>query len=95
MIKNNVNNHLLVIPTDKTNSYQVLETYLYDKLVKKHILKNGEEVERSRIVEIYEKSHKLLTKHSEIFSKNEYYAIRSSIEKRDISTPKILVKDHN
>ena len=90
----NANKHSLVVPTDKTNSFRVLETEIYDASVKGHLLKSGEEVNRAKIIEMYGNAHILLKQNQEALSKTEYHAIRSAIKKRNISTPKLLVKDH-
>ena len=86
--KIDVNKHLLVVLIDKTNSFRVLKTETYDASIKKHLLKSGKEVRRSRIMEIYGNDHKLLETHQESLSKVEYHAICSAIEKRDTSTQK-------
>ena len=88
----NANKHLLVVPTDKTNSFRVLKNKTYYVSVKGHLLKSGEEVNRARIIEIYGNAHILLKQNQEALLKTEYHAIRSAIEKHNILTPKLLVK---
>ena len=58
------------------------------------MLKNGEDINKERIVGIYNHAHNHLKNIQEIISKNEYYAVRENIERKALPVPKLQIKDH-
>ena len=50
----------VVIPTDKTNSFKVVNTDHYIKWVLDHLKKNGKEIPRATLTEVSEKAQELL-----------------------------------
>ena len=87
-------NEIVIVPTDKTNSYKPLDIKIYGKLVIDHLLKSGAEIKRSRLVKIHENAMELLTKLKPTMTKDEFFAVRAQIQSKSIPTPKLLVKDH-
>ena len=85
---------LVIVPTDKTNSYRSMEIDKYEKLVVQHLIESGEEISRSRLIEIHDKGMDLLERLKKTMTKNEYFTIRSQISSKTIPTPSLLIKDH-
>jgi hypothetical protein len=60
----------------------------------KHLLKNGKEIPRSKLVQVFEDANKLLENLEHIMSEDEYIFVKESINSKAIPSPKLLIKDH-
>ena len=88
------NSTKVVVPTDKTNSFIIIETDKYIEWVKKHLDKATIFSLTEKIKEIFDSANELLLGMEEVFDQNEYNFIKETIESRAIPTLKLLVKDH-
>ena len=84
----------VVVPTDKTNSFVIIETAEYTKWVLLHLNKAATTSSTDRIKEIFDSANALPTKMEDRFDENEYNFIKETVDSRAIPTPKLLVKDH-
>ena len=84
----------VVVPTDKTNSFRVIELEDYKSQVLRHLEKSATKVPRNRLVEISEKAKELLSNVSHTLDDKEYEYIKETIESKSVPTPKLLIKDH-
>jgi hypothetical protein len=83
----------LIIPTDKTNSFTTMEVNEYkQKVVIRHLLKDGKVIPRERLTEAHEQSIKLMESIDHPCSKNETDFIQESLKFKAIPSPKLLVK---
>ena len=62
----------VAVPTDKTNSFKIIEIDNYKSQVLKHLDTSATEVDRSKLVTISEKAKELLSKVSHKLDNNEY-----------------------
>ena len=84
----------VVVPTDKTNSFKLIEIEEYKTQVFKHLQISAIEVPRSRLVEISKNANELLSKVSHILNDKEREYIQETIDSKAVPTPKLLIKDH-
>ena len=84
----------VVVPTDKTNSFILIETAQYIEWVRSHLNKAAIKSSTERIKEVFNNANELLLEMEELFDKNEHKFIKETIESRAIPAPKLLVKDH-
>jgi hypothetical protein len=47
---------MVVVPTDKTNSFKMISTGEYTKQVKKHLTKSGKEINPEKLTEVKNKA---------------------------------------
>ena len=94
ILKDLMNSRAVIIPTDKTNNFVAVEFDKYLYWMKNHIDKCGFETPRSKLVEIFDESEKLLEEMKVWISKNEYNFVREKLLTRGIPTPMLLIKDH-
>ena len=83
-----------VVPTDKTNSFRVMEVDEYTKQVLKHLETNGKEIPRSRLTEVEEQAHNLITQIQDNLTENEADFLIQNLKSKAIPSPKLLIKDH-
>ena len=84
----------VVIATDKTNSFQVIPIEKYKIWVLGHLNKSAKEIERKRLVEIFEVAQETKTLLEETLSEKEYMFLSKTLESKSIPTPKLIIKDH-
>jgi hypothetical protein len=84
----------VVIPTDKTNSFKCIHIEDYKNWTIKHLLKNGKEILRSKLIQVFEDANELLESLAHIMSEDEYSFVKESINSKAIPAPKLLIKDH-
>ena len=77
---------MVVVPTDKTNSFKMISTKECIKQVKKHLAKSGKEISSSKLTEVKEKAEKLLDKLLPIISEKEAWFLQQSIKSKAIPT---------
>ena len=85
---------LVAIPTDKTNSIQVVNINDYKKWMQQHISTSTREIPRSKIIDLHKKATDLANHYEPILSKHEFEFLEESIDTKAIPTPKLLIKDH-
>ena len=83
-----------VVPTDKTNSFRVMEVDEYSQQVLEHLKKSGKEIPRSRLIEVEEQANNLLEQIQNNLTENEAAFIRQTLKSKAIPSPKLLIKDH-
>jgi hypothetical protein len=81
---------LVVVPTDKTNSFRLLPLHKYIDQMHGHLQKNAMIIPRSRLTEVVEEASTLLDSISHLLSHEEQRYISQSIKSRAI----LLIKDH-
>ena len=84
----------VVIPTDKTNSFRCIDIRDYKDWAIKHLLKNGKEIPRSKLIQTLDEAKELLEGLEDVMSEDEYYFVKSSLDSKAIPSPKLLIKDH-
>ena len=85
---------MVVVPTDKTNSFKMISKEEYIKQVKAHLAKSGKEIKPNKLTEVKGKAEKLLDELLPIISEKEAWFLQQSIKSKAIPTPKLLIKDH-
>ena len=85
---------LVVVPTDKTNSYVVVETAEYTKKVIEHLNADAVKTTTIKLNETKDEAKEMLNAHKDLFSPNEFNYIKSTINNCDIPSVKLLIKDH-
>lgn len=85
---------LVVVPTDKTNSFRTMETEKYKIEVLKHLESGAKEVPRAKLTEVQEQCFEKLDEIQGIISEDEYRFLQQKIKSKAIPQPKILIKDH-
>ena len=85
---------LVVIPTDKTNSFTIMSTGEYSKEINKHLAKSAVRIDRSRLTEIVDNCFSFVQELDPFISTNERNFLKEKIQSKAIPYPKILVKDH-
>jgi hypothetical protein len=83
-----------IVPTDKTNSFSVMPTEEYKQKVLRHLLKDGKEISRERLILAQEQAEELLEDIDRLCSKGERDFIQESLKSKAIPSPKLLIKDH-
>lgn len=84
----------VLVPTDKTNSFVLVEAENYVKWVKQHLSKNAKEISRSRVVYAHQKANQFVEGIAHRLSKKEHAYISESLNSKAIPVPKLLIKDH-
>jgi hypothetical protein len=84
----------VVIPMDKTNSFRCIHIDDYENWMIKHLLKNGNELPRSKLVQVFEDGNELLESLEHAMSEDVYFFVKESINSKVILAPKLLIKDH-
>ena len=85
---------VVVVPTDKTNSYVVLQAPEYIERVKKHLEEDAELTTLSTLKEKYMKAETFLDANYDLFNDQEKKYIKSTLLDHRVPTVKLLVKDH-
>jgi len=90
------NDNLVVVPTDKTNSFRTVSKSNCCKWVEGHLTQNAKEVSREKLADIKEQALQLLHDKVElgVLSDKEESFIKQTIESKAIPSPKLLIKDH-
>ena len=86
--------NLVIIPTDKTNSFAMMSTREYAKEINKHLAKNAVAIERNRLTEIVDNCFSFIQELDPYISTNEREYLKEKVQSKAIPNPKILVKDH-
>jgi hypothetical protein len=94
IMKDISNKDVVVVPTDKTNSYKVVTTDEYKNWVHEHLQKSAIVITKERLGEKYKEAGALLESLTETLSANEYGYLNETIKSKAIPTPKLLIKDH-
>jgi hypothetical protein len=87
---------VVVVPTDKTNSFRVISTEDYTRFMNEHLATSSVEVPRKRILEIHLQAQQefecLLN--DGLLNENELRFIEENLKGKAIPTPSLLIKDH-
>lgn len=93
-LKQLADSDLIAVPTDKTNSFRTMTTNEYIRQVTTHLNERATEIQRPKLVEIYEHCVELLEFTETIASDNEQAFLVEKVKSKAIPQPKILIKDH-
>ena len=85
---------LVVVPTDKTNSFRTMDVERYKMEIDKHLSKNAVAIERAKLTEIHDSCSDKLNELQELASDKELAFLDEKIRSKAIPQPKILIKDH-
>jgi hypothetical protein len=86
--------NMTVIPTDKTNSYKVIDKEKYIEWVLDHLKTDAIEVSADKLIKIHEEGNELLSKLGNTLSEKEMGFVEEMLDSRAVPTPKLLIKDH-
>jgi hypothetical protein len=84
----------VMIPTDKTNSFKVVDKEKYSKWMLGHLKTDATEVSADMLVKIHEEGIKLLSTLGHMLSEEEMVFVEEALESRAVPTPKLLIKNH-
>ena len=93
-MKNPRNNPTVAVPTDKTGSFRTMEIDEYTKQMRDHLLANGKEVSRAKVVLAHSQAEKFIQSKESLLSDNELSYLKQKKASKAIPTPKLLIKDH-
>ena len=85
---------VVVVPTDKTNSFRVVHTQQYVKWMENQLDKVATRTTKKKLGEVYDDATWLLVEHKDSLSANEFNYILEMINSHAVPTPKLLIKDH-
>ena len=85
---------LVVVPTDKTNSYVVLPTSDYAIKVVEHLTADAKKTTTKHLNEIKAEADEVLEKYKDLFAPKEYNYAKSTLNNHRVPVVKLLVKDH-
>lgn len=85
---------LVVVPTDKTNSFSTMDVSKYKEEVEKHLTLRAVEIPRDKLTEIQDQCFERLEELEGIISEHEFWFLKEKIKSKAIPQPKILIKDH-
>jgi hypothetical protein len=83
-----------VVPTDKTNSFRVMDLDTYSSQVKAHLQNHAKPISHKELQEVKQQGLKLLDNLTPHLSWGEYGYIEQSLQSHAVPTPKLLIKDH-
>ena len=92
LLKNNPD--VVVVPTDKTNSFQVTSKQFYIDQVKQHLSQRAKIISHSGLQTIRQQGLKFLKQLQPHLSIKEYGYLSQSLQSCAVPTPKLAVKDH-
>jgi hypothetical protein len=84
----------VVVPTDETNSFHLVDSQDYIRWVKGHLDASAKVVSRHHLMDILESGKELLDDLEGLMGKKEYKFVKQSLLSRKIPTPSLLIKDH-
>jgi len=87
------NGSIVIVPTDKMNSFRVVEKEKYIEWVNTHLQYAAKEVSADKLALIAKEGEALL-KEINVLSPEENEFIKASIKMKAVPTPKLLIKDH-
>jgi hypothetical protein len=87
---------LVVVPTDKTNSFKAIPLQDYIRLMESHIASAAIEVPRGRLLEIHLEAEQLLQdlQVDSFLGKQERRFLVDTLSGKAIPSPSLLIKDH-
>ena len=86
--------HLVIVPTDKTNSFLPMPIQDYIAQMKIHLSSHGKTVSHSYLQGVRTQAQYILSSLKNTLSKQEYGYLESSINSYGVPSPKLLIKDH-
>ena len=72
-LKSPRNNSTVVVPTDKTGSFRTMEIDEYTKQMMDHLLANGKEVSRAKVVSAHSQAEIFIQSKESLLSDNELH----------------------
>ena len=86
----------VIIPTDKTNSFELLDIKTLDIFIQKHINKKAKQIDKERLSTTVDEALKLIEewKNNGTLNEKEAKYAFESIQSRAVPVPKLLIKDH-
>jgi hypothetical protein len=93
ILKDLKKSELIVVLTDKTNSFHTMDVERYKMEVFKHLSESKVDIERAKLTEIHDSCSDKLNKLRELASENDLAFLDEKIRLKAIPQPKILIKD--
>ena len=95
-MKNLKDTNQVIIPTDKTNSFELLDIKTLDIFIQKHINKKAKQIDKERLSTTVDEALKLIEewKNNGTLNEKEAKYAFESIQSRAVPVPKLLIKDH-
>ena len=87
LLRNLQKSEEVIIATDKPNSFQVISIKRYIKWVKDHLRESAKEIERERLVEIFNLAQETKLELEGTLSEKELTFLSKTLEFRSIPTP--------
>jgi len=84
----------IVVPTDKTNNFQIVEKEKYISWVNDHLELAASEISVDRLQFIFKEVEKLVGELDDTISEDERRFVKAKLETCSVPTPKLLIKDH-
>jgi hypothetical protein len=83
----------VVVPTDKTNSFRLVDSTDYIRWVKAHLNASAKVVSRHHLMEVLQSGQDLLDEMEGLMGEKEVKFVKQSLLSKQIPTP-LLIKDH-
>ncbi len=88
------NHNVVVVQTDKTNSFMTFPTDEYIKQVMKHLKEHGKPISHLDLQKVRTQADGMIRQVQPHLNKKEVGFLRQYLDSYDIPTPKLLIKDH-
>ena len=85
---------LVIVPTDKTNSFLPMKRQHYEEQMLIHLSKHGKEITPDELTTATQNAYRFLSEIGPHLSKQEFSFLKEQIDSKAIPTPKLLIKDH-
>ena len=86
--------NLVVAPTDKTNSFRLVDIQKHNKWVAKHLSNNANEISCSTLTKMFQQAKATCNMIAHKLSKNELLFLTQGVVSKAAPTPKSSTKDH-
>lgn len=94
IVKDLAKSGLVVVPTDKTNTFRTMTKEQYVREIMKHLDERAVEINREQLMEIFNASKVRLDDAERYLSEGEHAFLKEKIDSKALPSPKILIKDH-
>jgi hypothetical protein len=86
--------HLVVVPTDKTNSYKIILRPMYISWVDNILQSDARVISKLDLSDIHKTCEDKLNLLDKVLSKGKFSFIKETIKSKKIPTPTLLIKNH-
>ena len=94
MTKIQTRKDLVLVPTDKNNSVQMIATTLYSIFLTQHLQEDAKRIDLTFVKKVKKDAIEYLEQNKSILSDQESNHIKSTIRKCEVPTIQLLIKDH-